>query len=410
MSEKNTKNKRVCVFFSSDYPYETTLKNEFPFMAEQFDLIYYFPTNYSEKDGPKNLPGNVTLVDLLERTKENWRKPTINILCTAIYLYTIETFKKGNFKSYLINFKSYFSILLRNLTWAKELRIFIVKNNLQDAFYYDYWFENATIALAYLKKQKVINTVISRSHRFDLYDESWGRNGKVPFRSFKINQLNSVYTVALHGKEYFQNKVKPHLRDKIKLSYLGIEIPERIHSEVPKKDSFLIVSASNTRDFKRVDLVPEVLTKLNKNIKWVHFGSGPMDDAVIENIEGLPSNVKAEFKGFVPNLEVLDFLKTQNVDLFLSLSKSEGLPISMMEAIAHGIPIFAGNVCGIPDLINEETGAMFELDDSMDEIAKKLSLQLDKKLNRENIVTFARNRFDFNSNYAKFYTELPYEK
>lgn len=410
MTEKNTKKKRICVFFSSEYPYETTLVNEFPIMAKEFDVVYYLPAHISDRNGLTDLPKNVILVDLLNKTKDDWRKPSVKILFMGLYLYFIEALKKGNLKSYVVNFKRYFSILLRNLTWAKELKAFITSNNLHDAFYYDYWFENATIALAYLKRQQVIKTVISRSHRFDLYDESWGNNGKVPFRSFKINQLHSVYTVALHGKEHFQTKVKEHLRDKIKLSYLGISIPELKLTEWTPSETLLIVSASNTRDFKRVHLIPEVLTKLNKKIRWVHFGSGPLDAVVLEKIDQLPERVSAEFKGFVPNAEVLEFLKENRVDLFLSLSTSEGLPISMMESIAYGIPVFACNVCGIPDLINEETGSMFKLEDSTGEIVRKLSAQLEKKINRENILTFAKNRFDFVSNYAKFYKELPYEK
>lgn len=410
MIEENTKNDRICVFFSSDFPYETTLINEFPVMATQFDKVYYFPTNFSDKIGPTNLPNNAVMVDLLEKSKENWRKPTVGILFTAASLYATEALKKGNLKSYTIYFKSYFSILLRNLIWAKELKKFIKTNHLEEAFYYDYWFENATIALAYLKRKKVIKTVISRSHRFDLYDASWGPNGRVPFRSFKIKQLDAVYTVALHGKEYFQSKIKPQFQNKIKLSYLGISMPEINFDKFENNESFLIVSASNTRDFKRVELIPEVLNKLNKKIHWVHFGAGPMDTLVQDNISRLANNVTAEFRGFVPNSEVLRFLKNEPIDLFISLSTSEGLPISMMESVAFGIPVFAGNVCGIPDLITEETGSMFELEDNPEEIARKLDRQLEKKLNRENIVKFARNRFDFKKNYANFYTELPYEK
>lgn len=410
MPTKNSKKERICVFFSSDFPYETTLSNEFPIMGKSFDKVYYFPTNFSHKNGPKELPSNVFLVDILEKTKEKWRKPRLTTLFTAIWMYVLESLKKGNFVSYIIHSKSYFSILLRNLTWANELKKFIHENNLENAFYYDYWFENATIALAYLKKKGTITSVISRSHRFDLYDESWGKTGRVPFRNFKIKHLDSVYTVAQHGQTYFKNKVKPKYRSKIKLSYLGIKMPDLNLDKPDSTEELLIVSASNTRNFKRVDLIPEVLAKLNRKIKWIHFGSGPMDQVVMDNIKNLPKHVDAEFKGFVPNKEVLNYLKNKPVVLFISLSTSEGLPISMMESIAFGVPVFACNVCGIPDLINPETGSMFEVSDSTEMIVEKLSIQLDKKLNRENIIKFARDKFDFNSNYAKFYSELPYEK
>ena len=412
MVEENHR-ERICVFFSSEYPYETTLQNEFPIMSRKFDKIYYFPTSINNKEGLKALPENVIISDLLANTREQWRKLKFKNTVIALKLYAQESLKRGNFKAYIKNFKQYFSILLRNLLWAEELEKFIKHNQLENAFYYDYWFEDATLAIAILKKRGVIHSVISRSHRFDLYDEAWGENGRVPFRSFKLKNMHAVYTVAKHGQQYFREKVKDSLKDKIKLSYLGIEIPERndaMHKESYEKDQLLIVSVSNTQPFKRVELIPDILSKIDKSIKWVHFGRGPCDDAVREKIRELPENIEAEFRGFVPNSEVMKFLDQNKIKLFLSLSVSEGLPVSMMESIAYGIPVFACDVCGISDLVNHETGGMFNEDDDTQTITKKLERVLEYDYSADVIRNFANQKFDFRKNYEAFYGQIAHEE
>ena len=42
--------------------------------------------------------------------------------------------------------------------------------------------------------------------------------------------------------------------------------------------------------------------------------------------------------------------------LFFYTSAWDGLPNVLLEALAHGLPVVASAVCGIPELINEETG------------------------------------------------------
>jgi len=48
----------------------------------------------------------------------------------------------------------------------------------------------------------------------------------------------------------------------------------------------------------------------------------------------------------------------QSLDVFVMPSFTEGTPNSIIEAMAHGKPIIASNVGGIPDMVNDESGIL----------------------------------------------------
>lgn len=64
---------------------------------------------------------------------------------------------------------------------------------------------------------------------------------------------------------------------------------------------------------------------------------------------GLSDNIT--FCGGIPNKEVYKYLAQNNI--FILMSKNEGLPISLLEAMRAGLPIIATKVSGIPECIDE---------------------------------------------------------
>lgn len=70
----------------------------------------------------------------------------------------------------------------------------------------------------------------------------------------------------------------------------------------------------------------------------------------------LTSNVS--FLGSVPNPDVYKHLASS--DVFVLLSRNEGLPISIIEAMRAGLAIISTNVSGIPELVAFENGLLLE--------------------------------------------------
>ena len=56
------------------------------------------------------------------------------------------------------------------------------------------------------------------------------------------------------------------------------------------------------------------------------------------------------------------------VDLFCNVSEYEGVPISIMEAMAYGIPCLATHVGGVSEIVNCQTGILIEKNSSANQI------------------------------------------
>jgi glycosyltransferase involved in cell wall biosynthesis len=69
---------------------------------------------------------------------------------------------------------------------------------------------------------------------------------------------------------------------------------------------------------------------------------------------------------------VREFLSEQYIDLFINLSETEGIPVSIMEAQSAGITVLATAVGGTPEIVNNENGILVEKDENDEIITQKI--------------------------------------
>jgi glycosyltransferase involved in cell wall biosynthesis len=81
----------------------------------------------------------------------------------------------------------------------------------------------------------------------------------------------------------------------------------------------------------------------------VHFGDGPLRNQAMKSVTS--PLVKFELRGQTSNAEIRKFYREEAVNCFVNLSIVEGLPVSVMEAISHGIPVLATAVYGVPEIV-----------------------------------------------------------
>ena len=128
----------------------------------------------------------------------------------------------------------------------------------------------------------------------------------------------------------------------------------------------------NTRKGHRI--IIEALCQLDKSIlKEVHVdfigegGERPVLEDLVKEY-GLSEHVT--FHGLVPNVEVYRHLAQNNI--YILMSRNEGLPISIIEAMRAGLPVISTNVSGIPELVRSESNG-FLLNPDVDELVAMLN-------------------------------------
>lgn len=91
-------------------------------------------------------------------------------------------------------------------------------------------------------------------------------------------------------------------------------------------------------------------------LSLVIIGEGPMQHALEEQIRAAGIEDSVWMPG--ARSDIAEILRTLNV--FVLPSISESTPITLLEAMATGIPVVATNVGGVPDLIGETCGTLVE--------------------------------------------------
>lgn len=388
------------VLFARRFPYgEAALRGELEVTAPRFRRVFVIP---SQPGGAAaELPPNASVVDL--GWSAGWsRAEKLRALSSRSALKVLgRTLRhRSNWRPYAARARTYLDILATNLLKARSLRRWVEENGLQEAIFYDFWFENSTLALAVLRDLGAIHCALSRAHGFDVFDYRWGGLGRVPFREFKAERLDAIFPISEDGASDLRAKAG-HDGEKVRLARLGVTKPSSYPQD--RVDPPLVVSCSVMRPQKRIHLIPEVLRECEQPLHWVHFGDGPELGRVESAAGSLPDTVTWELRGWVDNTEVRDFYATRPVSAFLSLSAAEGVPISMMEAQSYGVPIVALEVGGVPEIVQAETGVLLPPGSSIEEIAEALAGALSPgRFDPDRIRSLFASRFDASANYREF--------
>lgn len=209
------------------------------------------------------------------------------------------------------------------------------------------------------KKHK-IKKVIYTAHGFHFYKGASFFNWSL---YYPIERIMARYTDALItiNREDFINAQKFKLKNGGHVYYVagaGIDLKKYSRTEVDtfkKKEElgiidkdFVILSVGELNRNKNHETVIRGLSKVNhQNIKYIICGDGIYRESLKKVIKDLHMQECVKLLGYrtdIPEIEKIS-------DLFVFPSFREGLPVSMMEAMAAGLPVIASKMRGNVDLI-----------------------------------------------------------
>ena len=400
--------KSILFLITSGFPYgngEPFLENEIDYLIKRFNKLVIISHNTGSQYKRK-INDNVDIYRLSYEISKKEKLISLNSVFKKLFWEEIKHIRYSlNISLSLGIIKTLFISLYNAEKLRKNYSSIILKYDLYHRHYcYSYWANDSSLALAILKNQNDNIKCLSRIHGWDVYFEP-SKYNYLPFRKFIADNLDSIFSISKKGMDYCIDNWKINNSAKIKLSRLGVQKQFCLKQ---LSDDYLLVSCSNLIPLKRIDLLIKSLALIKFKIKWVHFGDGIMFDNLIRlSKEILPNNVSFQFKGRVENKLVLEYYQDNKPNLFINLSSSEGIPVSIMEAMSFGITVMATNVGGNSEIVNYQNGYLIDSNPTAKDVAKtitqffKLSSK-EKNIKRNLAFQTCNDNYNANKNYTQF--------
>lgn len=219
------------------------------------------------------------------------------------------------------------------------------------------------------KKCKV-GRVIYQAHGFHFYKGAPLINWLV---YYPIERILAHYTDTLItiNHEDYERAQKFHLRNNGKVYYVpgvGIDTSEYKSKDFQRKkkreelglkeEDVMVVSAGDLIERKNYKTSIEAIKQANNPcLQYYICGKGPLQSELEKLTKELGIEKQIHFLGFRSDVKELLWA----ADIFLFTTLQEGLPRSLSEAMACGLPCLASNIRGNNDLIiHGENGYLFK--------------------------------------------------
>lgn len=396
------------VLITYEFPFgssETFLESEIEVLAKAFPKVWIIPSRATWGgrgfrllgNVARRLPDNCTVI-LLERSYVR----SIGFGIGNVWrLLRVVEFELASPTELLQQIRAALRETLKAVVFGSGLRAWISASGAMKLGY-SYWKSEAATALALLKQRGDIRSFVTRCHGGDLYYEIYGRIHR-PFDKFVFDQCSSVAVVSQHGYEYLTGRGVEG--SKLHVARLGVRIVPPPCK--PSDDGILrIMSCSSAIPLKRLDLLASALAKLDVAFEWIHFGDGPELPKVRELVRNFARDGAAFFPGRVSNRVVLEHYRHHSVDVFVNVSSSEGVPVSVMEALAAGVPCIVTDVGGSSEIIDDTCGRVLASSVTAGALAEQIRFVLTQRQTwirrRSGAIRRARSLCNSEVNYIKF--------
>jgi len=237
------------------------------------------------------------------------------------------------------------------------------------------------IAIAFIRNisSKVINT----HHNID-------NPSKLAYymsaRILSIQNITTVFVSNAERKKYIKFGFKKALGhviwnsiDKNNYNYLYRNINK---SELVIGTMVRFVDGKGVLEL--IEVANELINeRLISNVKFVLCGDGPLYHKAVKMVKSYSLDSKVNLPGFISEKKTV----FEQMDIFVLYSKTESLPLSIVEAMSYGIPIIATDVGGVKEIIeNGVNGIVIKFGDynglitSIIKLIKKRSVRINYSL------------------------------
>lgn len=241
----------------------------------------------------------------------------------------------------------------------------------------------ACTRIACRKARKTGTKVIYTAHGFHFYTGAPTKNWILYYPMEKWLSKYTDVLVTITKEDYNRASTFFKAKKTIYVPGVGIDLSrfkqqsdeqQSIRTEFSIQDKYVLLSVGELNANKNHEMVIRALAGIQnkENIVYVIVGQGGKKE-YLQSL-GKELDVNVILTGY--RYDVLNFYKA--ADAFILPSIREGLSVSLMEAMASGLPCLVGRIRGNTDLIDEKGGFLFN-PLSIDEIKVTIEQAMNSK-------------------------------
>jgi len=312
---------------------------------------------------PRNPPKEIFHKEAEKLLENAVRSPLMNFKIAFIFLKSLLDISFWKILGALIEHSRNPLILIKNLAVLPKgifIAEIIQKGNIEHI--HAHW-GSTTATMAYIASLLTNIPWSFTLHRGDIKENNMLKE--------KVKSAKFVRVISEHGKNELLKIIGSQYDKKIEVIHMGIEIPDNIinKSQIERK-KFIIITPAYFLEVKGhrylIEACAILIKKEIKNFEYILYGEGALGKE-LENLireKNLVDYIR--MLSLIPHEKLIEMYKKKEVDLVILPSintkqgEHEGIPVSLMEAMAYGIPVVSTKTGGIPELLSGGAGLIIE--------------------------------------------------
>jgi glycosyltransferase involved in cell wall biosynthesis len=318
-----------------------------------------------------------SMIDLFNRDNINILTEMgyqVDVICNFKQGSVTSQFRVNQFRNELENagIKTYHAPIPRSLLAVKELisSYFLIRKIVRVNHYKLVQCQSpigGVIARLVCRKERKIGTkVIYIAHGFHFYKGAPLINWLLyyPIEKFCSRSTDCIITINREDYSLAANRMNNAKEIKYipgvgidvnKIKNIQVDINEQRNKLGIPIDSKVIVSVGELNKNKNHEVVIRAIAEIQRSdIYYIICGQGKLDNYLKNLAKKLKIDKRVIFLGYIENVYQINLIS----DIFTFPSIREGLSVSLMEAMACGLPIICSNIRGNNDLVVDGKGGL----------------------------------------------------
>ncbi|MBW6474095.1 MAG: glycosyltransferase [Anaerolineaceae bacterium] len=193
----------------------------------------------------------------------------------------------------------------------------------------------------------------------------------------------------------------------IDLKHFQPGINLQLRNQLEWNDKFILLSLRSWEKIYGVDLVAKAFVEVSKydpDLRLILLGNGSQESEIKTIFEEAGMLDRVYLGGVIGQQELPDYYHAS--DLYISASYSDGSSVSLMEALASGLPVLVSDIPGNKEWIDQGTNGWLFKTGSVENLTKSISEILKNKAHLSQVGIEARKSAEKKANWEENFQKL----